>query len=332
MNNPLLPAAVQQNLLSKSGKRAIRSISGPRPLAFMRAVVINWLTIISGVSIAVLANSTILSIFAVLLVATRQLVFVTLIHEQAHHLAFNSRYGDLITNCLVAYPLLLMTVEDYSEVHLSHHRHFFTDKDPDHLRKNGDNWAMPIPRKRLLKLLLTDICGLSVWRFYQGKRMAGKQRGKPQYKRRMCLPSWVKPLYLLVAVLLITWAQAWSIVLLYWLLPLATFFHVMIRWGALCEHIYNLPGASVEDCTPMIILSWWERLLLPNMNFNYHIYHHYYPGVSYSQLPAVHKIYGQEGLVNNTHVFYGYKSILKFFLTGKHENSDILTNHSISNI
>ena len=100
--------------------------------------------------------------------------------------------------------------------------------------------------------------------------------------------------------------------LVYWLLPIVTITQVMVRWGALCEHKYNLLGASVVDSTPLIILSWWERLLLPNLNFAMHPYHHFFPGVSFSRLPTLHAIYEEEGLVEQRQVFHGYLAYLRY--------------------
>lgn len=319
--NELLPDVIaKQTLLSQQGKKQIKEISGPRPARFLLEAFSAWLVIFAAIAIAVTVNNFFVSCLAIVVVATRQNVFALLIHEQAHHLAFNNKFGDLIVNCLVAYPLLLMKVEDYAELHLSHHKFFFTEKDPDHLRKNGDDWALPISRQRLLKLLMSDLCGLSVWRFYQGKKMAKKMNRKKIFRRRMDIPVWVKPAYLAIVAGIITWAQAWDIFLIYWALPLCTVFQVIIRWGALCEHVYNLPQADVEDCTPMIIVSPLEKFLLPNLNFNYHLYHHYFPGISFSQLPKAHQIFVEEGLVKAENIFFGYKSMLKYFLTTQHPN------------
>ena len=132
------------------------------------------------------------------------------------------------------------------------------------------------------------------------------------FARRHPTPTWVRPTYFLVLVGVLTITGAWSVFLVYWLLPLLTITPVLVRWGAICEHKYNLEGASIEVSTPLIVLKWWERLLMPNLNFGMHAYHHYFPGVSFSKLPAVHRIFCREGLVNQENVFYGYGAYLRF--------------------
>jgi fatty acid desaturase len=50
------------------------------------------------------------------------------------------------------------------------------------------------------------------------------------------------------------------------------------------ELIYNLPDASIEESSPIIARNWWGHLIMPNLNFTLHPYHHYFPGVPFSNL------------------------------------------------
>lgn len=92
-----------------------------------------------------------------------------LMHEQVHMLGLRGRYGDSLANTLVAYPLG-GTVEGYARVHLSHHQHYFSDRDPDFARKSGPDWTFPMPWDRLLRLVLSEITGLSFLKLVKGKR------------------------------------------------------------------------------------------------------------------------------------------------------------------
>ena len=69
----------------------------------------------------------------------------------------------------------------------------------------------------------------------------------------------------------------------------------------------------------MITPRWWEALLMPNLNFSLHVYHHWYPSIPFNKLPQVHKIYVESGLVNKEHVFDGYIDCLMFLVAkGRH--------------
>lgn len=299
---PLLPGIAGSTAsLSTEAKAQIKALSGPRLGPFLRSAALSWMTVFALIYVAELFDHWALTIPILFLIASRQMALAYLLHDQAHYLGFNSKYGDLFTNLLVCYPLLLITVEKYAQVHLTHHRHYFQDNDPDFNRKSGDDWAQPMPRGQLFKLFLQDLVGLSVIKFIKGKKA-----GSTSHPRRWDIPGWVQPAYLLCFAVLFTWLGWWGEFLLYWVLPLLTFFQVISRLGALCEHRYNLPAASLEESTPMVILPRWQKLLIPDLNFHYHIYHHYFPGVSFSNLPKVHRIFVREGLVNKSNVFRGY--------------------------
>jgi fatty acid desaturase len=201
-------------------------------------------------------------------------------------------------------------VEGYARVHLAHHRDYFSEG-PDFLRKSGEEWSIPkapeacfaLPDRRAgAKYLEAD---------------PGQKRSDAQFAfaRRFRIPKWVRPAYYLVVASVLTLTESWALFLVYWLLPLLTVSPALVRWGAICEHKYNLPGASVAESTPLIILQWWERLLIPNLNFGMHPYHHFFPGVSFSKLPRVHQIFCREGLVNHDNIFFGNASFLRFITT-----------------
>ncbi len=71
----------------------------------------------------------------------------------------------------------------------------------------------------------------------------------------------------------------------------------------------------MEACSPVIVNTWWEKLLLPNLNFTLHPYHHYFPAVSYSNLPRVHEIFMKEDLVNKGMFFKGYGAYWRYLTT-----------------
>lgn len=299
----VLPASVigDASLLSKDAKGKIKSLSGPRLLPFFISAFISWFSIAAFIIVAEQVNNIFFTIPILFLIATRQMALGYLLHEQAHYLAFKTKYGDLIANLLVCYPLLLITVDKYAQVHIAHHRHYFTNDDPDFNRKSGDEWAQPLPAKDLIVYFLKDLCGLNVLKLIKGKKTE-----QTPYPRRWPIPGWVRPMYLLLLLLVVTWFSVWDLFLIYWVLPLVTFFQVISRIGALCEHRYNLKACNLNDSTPLVILPWWQKLIVPDLNFGYHIYHHFFPGVSFSKLPMVHEIFQEEGLVEEENIYRGF--------------------------
>lgn len=299
--------------LSKEARTKIRDLMGPRPAAFLVQLVFAWIVIFGAIVLAEYLDAIWATILAILIVATRQNVLALLVHEQAHHLGFASRWGDLFVNLTAGYPLIFITVQDYAQIHLAHHKFFFDEKDPDFRRKSGEEWAFPMPRAQLLRLFLKDVLGFNVIKLYKGKRL--KKDQKVPFPRKIEIPKWAHNAYLLAALAILIATGTWDEFLIYWMIPLLTIFQVIVRWGALCEHKYNLANAALEEATPVITLRWWERLLLPNLNFHYHLYHHYFSNVAWCNLPKVHRVFQDEGLVQQENVFRGYSGFFRALTT-----------------
>lgn len=292
--------------LSPDVRAEIMALAGPRPRPFLLTALYAWAVIVGVIWYAIEAQSVLVSAFAIVIVATRQNMLALLVHDQSHCLGFPAKPGDLIANLIAGYPLLLLTVEGYAQVHLSHHKYFFTEKDPDFVRKNGPDWTFPMPARQLGRLLLTDLLGSNVLRMIRGKKLKGDA-----FKRPHPTPKWVRWGFYAGLAAALTATDAWGVFLLYWVLPLLTVFQVIVRWGAICEHRYNLANASIAETSPIIVPRWWEKLLLPNLNFTLHPYHHFFPGVSFSLLPKVHAIFGREELIDESRVFHGYAAYLR---------------------
>lgn len=310
-SKPLSPAVLgDKHALSPAGRKRLDALNGRSPKAFLWQLLQAWMVIFTAIGLAVYFNSIWFNMAAILIIATRQNVLGLLIHEQAHCLGFKSKPGDLLVNIFAAYPMLILTVEGYSKVHLAHHRFYFNDNDPDLQRKTGPEWTFPMPKNRLLKLFAKDLFGLNLLAFIKGKKAA---KDNMQFNRPWLAPSWLRSAFYLLIIALLTWTGSWPVFLLYWLLPLISVFQVIVRIGALCEHQY-IPYAEVIDSSPIIELSWWENMLLPNLNFNLHAYHHFCPGIAFNNLPEAHAIFRHEGLIDEAKIFKGYGAYFKYLV------------------
>lgn len=275
-----------------------------------------WAEISAAIALATWCDSVVISALCIVFIGTRQTVFGLLMHDQVHRLGIGGRYGDWIVNVLAVYPLLITTIEQYAQVHLAHHKYFMTSKDPDFTRKSGKEWTFPISGWQLLRIALTDVSGANTLRTIRGKTVRSHA---DEFRRPNATPSWARVLYFALVASAITVSGVWQQVLLYWIVPLATVGQLRIRWGAMCEHVY-VEGAQVAESTPIVALPWWQRLLMPDLNFGLHVYHHFHPGVAFSELPKVHGIYSSDGLVDHTAVFYGHGQYFQYLL-GRRQDS-----------
>lgn len=277
---------------------------------FLKTLLNAWIVILGVIFLAVYLDNIVLSLFAIYIIASRQNILGLLIHEQAHFLGPKGKIGDIIANLFAGWPLLVLSMENYAKVHLAHHGHYFTEQDPDFMRKNGKDWTFPLSTRHLIWIGLSDFFGINIV-----KMIKGKNKDVGIIKRPNVMPTWVRIMYLLFFAGLFTYFHIWTIFRIYWILPMLTVLQLIVRLGAICEHKYNVLGGIVAESTPIITLSWWEKLLLPNLNFSYHIYHHYFPGISYRLLPKVHEIFIRDGMVNEKNIFHGYFSFLRYLQT-----------------
>ena len=320
-----LPVAVEgaPGSLAAQELKAVLALNGADNAGFYTTIVITWLTIAVAIGGAVYFDHWLASLAAVFLIATRQNVLGLLTHEQVHRLGANSKFGDLIANIFCAFPILI-TLQGYRHIHLTHHRKYFTESDPDYLRKQGKEFTFPQKTHEFLLTILKDVIGLNLIATVRGKAPSTASGENPEPVSRTLQIGF----YATVATVL-TLTNTWYYFLLYWFIPIVTVLQVIVRWGAICEHRYNLIDPSMEESTPLIRPRVWEALLLPNLNFNLHIYHHWFPKVACRNLPKVHEIYVRNGLVNEDNVFNGYVDYLLFLLgQGEHHTASAPGQHS----
>ena len=307
-----LPATIsperRQQHLSAEARQQIARLNGPRPQRFLLEIGKIWATIAAAIMIAVYCHNILVSVAAIIIIGGRQNSLGLMMHEQAHYLGLKSRWGDLITSLLVCYPLLVVNVAGYARIHLTHHRFFFTDKDPDIIRKAGRDWAFPMTRGRLAWLFARNLLGLDIIQTIIGKN---RKHTLPKLKRLGPTHGWTQVLFVIVLATVLTLTHGWAVFLIYWLLPLVTLLQAFVLLGAMCEHVY-VKGVSLETSTAIIIPTWWERMIFNDYNFFYHVYHHYFPGVAFANLPQIHDIYVREGLVREDRIFYGIYRYLGF--------------------
>ena len=287
----------------------IAALNGPEPERFKAELWATWLVIALAITFATTLGTWWAAVMAVFVIGTRQNVLGLLVHEQAHMLGLRGRFGDMFVNLFAGYPLLILTVEGYAQVHLAHHRNYFKPNDPDFARKSGEQWAFPKSRFEMARIFLTDLTGLNLIALVKGKKPS---KDAAVFVRRHPTPAGVRPLFFILVMAALALTGTWMYFLLFWVVPLLTVTQVLVRWGAICEHEYNRPEASVAESTPLIVLSWWEKLLIPNLNFSLHTYHHFFPGIAFSNLPKVHAIYEREGLLEEANIFHGNWAYFKF--------------------
>jgi fatty acid desaturase len=223
-----------------------------------------WATITAAAALYVLWPSPLTLGVAVVVIGARQLGLAVLMHETAHWLLFpRARLNTWVGVWLCAAPLGA-DLKAYRRRHHLHHRHTQQPEDPD-LALSA---ALPVSRRRLGLALLGDLCGVTAaarllrWRPWRD--------GLGQTWRRARAPLIAN------AVLwgALTVAGGWSLYLLLWALPWATWHQLAARVRDIAEHgMVTGPDDPLRN-TRTIRAGWLARATLAPYWVNYHLEHH----------------------------------------------------------
>jgi fatty acid desaturase len=237
-----------------------------------------WATIAGAVALYALWPSPWTLGAAVMVIGTRQLGLIVLMHEAAHWLLFPSGPANTWVGTWLCAAPLGDDLRAYRRRHHQHHRLTQQPDDPD-LALSA---ALPRSRGRLALALLADLGGLTAlaeavrWRPWRDGPAAAWRRARAPLLANAVLTG------ALVAV------GGWSLYLLTWILPWATWYRVVTRIRNIAEHGL-VPGA--EDplrSARSIGAGPVARALVAPYGVNYHLEHHLLVFVPCWKLGQVH--------------------------------------------
>lgn len=268
------------------------------------SVATNW-GITAGAFALVAAWPNPLTVIAALcLIGTRQLGGAALMHEAAHRVLFRDRrLNDWVGNWLCAYPIWSDT-DRYRPYHLQHHAHTGTEQDPD----LGLIVPFPVTPASLRRKLWRDLSGKTGRKFARAAyaRTFGRWRTDP-LARRAAVGALVSNLVLfaLLAVaghpaLYLLWAGAWL-----------TTNTLVTRVRFIAEHALTPDQHDPLRNTRTVLPTWWERLLIVPNRLNYHLEHHLLMTVPHYNLPRLHRLLRERGVLDQACIERSYLRILR---------------------
>ena len=237
-----------------------------------------WATIAAAMALYALWPSPWTLGVAVVVIGTRQLGLVVLMHETSHWLLFPSlRANTWVGTWLCAAPMG-EDLRAYRRRHHLHHRLTQRPDDPD-LALSA---ALPLARGRLALAILADLSGVTAvaevlgWRPWRDGLVAAWRRRRAPLIANAVLAA------ALVAI------GGWSLYLLTWVLPWATWYRLVTRIRNIVEHGL-VPGA--EDplrSARSVAAGRLARALVAPYGVNYHLEHHLLVFVPCWKLRQVH--------------------------------------------
>jgi len=217
-----------------------------------------------------------LSIVAMPLLGLAMYRLTMVMHDCLHGILFASQTANRLCG-VAAGAMSGIEFHAFSRLHWTHHRLAGQPGDP----QGSDYLSLPRSRGGIVWHLLRPLVGFKIWQVM--RELA------PAHRRG-------RNLAVLVPFLIIQTCAAFiasSAFVYWWLAPLpilsaATFGLFFAQLRGFAEHV-AMPGQAPEGCVRSHQPTLIDRVLLHDLNFNYHREHHLYPSVPSCRLPELHR-------------------------------------------
>jgi fatty acid desaturase len=298
--------------LEKQLLRRLARVSAARGLW---SLVWSYSLILGALALYVLRPNALTFAVAFVIVGTRQHALAILMHEAAHFLLLpNRNWNDRVSDWLCAAPLMLSTAA-YRQIHFAHHKHTWTEQDPDLLLAS----RFPVTKRSLLRKVSRDLLGIvglkrqiGLARAFGGLSLTGK--GLEGKRLATVGATLLKNQYRflvfngVVCVALTALGRPEAYVLL-WLLPSLTLFSLMLRLRSIAEHAaIDDPNDELKHTRTTLAPAWVRFFVAPH-NVGYHLEHHLYQFVPQYHLPTLHRALFASGALDGAEVSHGYRSV-----------------------
>ena len=298
---PGLPADQLRELAQMDGVRATS------------AILFEWTTIGGAIALCHCVWNPFLYGMTVMFIGARQHALAVLQHDAAHYRLFpHKRWNNWVAEVLLAWPILLSN-QRFRDYHFLHHRYTGTPKDGNRAQygthtPEGDLtpvWTFPKRKLQLIGWVLFRVSGLVGVIYFMRSARRLLTYGSFTYRG-------LNLLYYAAALGLIFTLRGGRLFLLYWIVPLGTWFIMTNLLRIAGEHSAIEPSGSVYQFTRTTLPSWFDRIFIVPHNISYHLEHHLYPHIPFYRLPELHsRLMQQDSYRQQAHVAASYGSVLQ---------------------
>lgn len=217
-----------------------------------------------------------------------------LMHESNHNLLFKNRTLNRWVGFLCGLPSLV-AVSSYRTLHLAHHAHTSTEKDPDSMEQT-------VPKSIPMVLFFYVFLFIGAYLYLVHLVITSIKMGNSKMRRRIITE------YLLIAATFtaLFWFVPFYIMLNIWLIPLL-----------IAAQLTNVRGLAEHSLTTHDNVFTETRTVTSNPfvsfmmnNLNYHLDHHLFPGVPWYNLPQLHAILKDEYKAAGSSIYTSYTGFL----------------------
>jgi fatty acid desaturase len=277
------------------------------------AIASEWLAIFGAIALCHLFWNPLLYVITILFVGGRQHALAVLQHDAAHFRLFsNKNWNDIVAEVFLAWPILLSN-QYFREYHFLHHHHIDTETDGNRIQygthtSSGEltsDWNFPKSKTHFARWLMLRLSGLAgiIYILRSVRRIFTK--GTLCYRL-------LNLLYYICILSPILWFHGGQILLLYWFVPLSTWFVFTNLLRIAGEHSAIPNSNEFYGLTRTTQPSWFDRLFVVPRHISYHLEHHLYPHIPFYRLPDLHaKLMKNENFRQQAHVTQTYWQTLQ---------------------
>jgi len=247
-----------------------------------------WAVIAAAMAVYAVFPNPLSFVAAVVVIGSRQLGLAILVHDGAHGVLMGTRkWNDPVSQWLCGFPVFTDTIS-YRHYHLGHHRLTQQPDDPDLMLSK----PFPITRASFRRKMIRDITGRTG--LQQRRAQIRAAIGKPGQPFRERLATFGRKMGRMVVanfVLLdvLTALGKPHYYLMFWLLPLLTWYMVVLRVRNIAEHAMVPDNDDPMRNARTTYANWIERAILAPYWVNYHVDHHLLMYVPCYNLPTLNK-------------------------------------------
>jgi len=268
-----------------------------------------WITIAAAAALFVWIPNPVTFVLAVMIIGSRQLGLLILMHDGAHGLLCrNRRLNDALSQICCALPTFADTFS-YRRYHLKHHARTLHDDDPDTILTGH----YPITRASLRRKLLRDLTGRTgiSQRRAQFAAAAGRAGDPATVRLRRVFSNLGTHLLANMCLFLIAIAAGhWIVYPLLWLLPLLTWQQLVLRVRNIAEHAVVRHRDDPFGNARTTHANFVERLFVAPYWVNYHLEHHLMMWVPCYRLPLLRRFLDANGYGERMLTATGYLDVL----------------------
>ncbi|HEV7731096.1 MAG TPA: fatty acid desaturase family protein [Candidatus Binatia bacterium] len=300
-----MSTAVWRDAMSRDD---IRDLLAPTAWKSWLSIATNWALVFGSFALVAVWPNPLTILVALFVIGARQLGFAILMHEAAHHTLFhNRRLNDWAGNWLCAFPVW-SDIRPYRPYHLQHHARTWTAEDPD----IGLVMPFPITRDSLRRKVWRDLSGQTGWKRLKAtfRRDLGRSKGRVSRNFDAGIEAlWGVVLTNLVLLAVLALAGHPALYLL-WVIAWFTTYSLVMRIRSIAEHAMVSEPSTDLGQTRTTVARWWERLLIAPNFVNYHLEHHLLMTVPHYNLPGMHRLLRERGVLEQACIAHGYREVL----------------------